>query len=111
VWCKYELELVPATRQSGEMLLGFQDDCFELGTWRKGRYFISADLYQRNCEIKWTCMLMYGLTDHFRSRYFLEELVLEVENYMFPIVIGSDFNLIIGANDQSNGNIYCPRVH
>jgi hypothetical protein len=84
------------------MLLGFRDECFEVGTWRKGRFFISADLFHRSRITKWTCILVYGPADHSRTREFLEELSAEVESCRLPLVVGGDFNLIRGSRDKSN---------
>jgi hypothetical protein len=33
---------LPATGHSGGMLLGFRDESFEVGDWKKGTFFISA---------------------------------------------------------------------
>ncbi|XP_071685197.1 uncharacterized protein [Lolium perenne] len=101
---------LPATGQSGGMLLGFRDACFEVGTWRKGRFFISANLFHRSQRVKWTCILVYGPADHSRTREFLEELSAEVGNCRFPLIVGGDFNLIRGPRDKSNANINWPRV-
>ncbi|KAK1686874.1 hypothetical protein QYE76_047722 [Lolium multiflorum] len=101
---------LPASGQTRGMLLGFRDECFEVGTWRKGRFFISADLFHRSRRVKWTCILVYGPADHSRTREFLEELSSEVESCRFPLVVGGDFNLIRGLGDKSYDNINWPRV-
>jgi endonuclease/exonuclease/phosphatase family metal-dependent hydrolase len=92
------------------MLLGFRDVCFEVGTWRKGRFFIIPDLFHRSRKVKWTFILVYGPADHSRTREFLEELSSEVASCRLPLVIGGDFNLIRGPGDKSNDNINWPRV-
>jgi hypothetical protein len=33
------------------MLLGFRDNKFEVGEWRKGTFFISATVLQRNVKL------------------------------------------------------------
>jgi hypothetical protein len=48
------LELGAGRRTIWGMLLGSRDDCFKVGTWWKGRLFISADLYHRSLGVKWT---------------------------------------------------------
>jgi hypothetical protein len=57
---KFAWNWVPAEGHSGGMLLGFRDECFEVGIWRKGKFFISADIYQRNNKVKWCFVLVYG---------------------------------------------------
>jgi exonuclease III len=101
---------VPANGQSGGMLLGFRDECFEVGTWRKWSYFISAHIYHRCKRLIWTFILVYGPTDHSKTREFLYELVSEVEACHYPLVVGGDFNLIRGVDDKNNININWPRV-
>jgi hypothetical protein len=92
------------------MLLGFRDDKFEVGEWRKGAFFISATILQRNNNLKWRFVLVYGPADHSRTAEFLGELVDEVGRNSLPIVVGGDFNLIRLAGDKSNAHIDWPRV-
>jgi exonuclease III len=104
-WC-----WVPANGHSGGMLLGFRDECFEVGAWRKGVFFISADVYQRNIKAKWCFMLVYGPADHSRTGEFLDELQHEVDNCQLPLVVGGDFNLIRKLADKSNEVVCWPRI-
>jgi exonuclease III len=101
---------VPAEGHSGGMLLGFRDECFEVGIWRKGKFFISADIYQRNNKVKWCFVLVYGPADHSRTREFLEELEAEVANCSLPLVVGGDFNLIRRSQDKSNEVVCWSRI-
>jgi hypothetical protein len=101
---------LPASGHSGGMLLGFWDDKFEVGEWRKGDFFISATILQRNNNLKWCFVLVCGPADHSRTTEFLGELVDEVEGSSLPIVVVGDFNLIRLARDKSNACINWPRV-
>jgi hypothetical protein len=92
------------------MLLGFRDECFEVGIWRKGKFFISADIYQRNNKVKWCFVLVYGPADHSRTGEFLEELEAEVTNCRLPLVVGGDFNLIRRREDKSNEVVCWSRI-
>jgi endonuclease/exonuclease/phosphatase (EEP) superfamily protein YafD len=92
------------------MLLGFRDDCVEVGSWKKGEFFISAEIWQWYITLKWHFMLVYGPADHSRTWKFLDELVREVGACTTPMVIGGDFNLIIRSEDKSNYNVNWPRV-
>jgi hypothetical protein len=92
------------------MLLGFRDDCFEVGEWKKGKFFLSATLLQRNNRSKWSFVLVYGPADHGRTDEFLQELVPFVSGSQLPVVVGGDFNLVRDVQDKSNGNINWPRV-
>jgi exonuclease III len=101
---------LPAEGHSGGMLLGFRDDFFEVGEWRKGTFFISALILQRSNNMKWCFMLVYGPADHIGTNEFLEELERSVAACPVLIVVGGDFNLIRFAGDKSNGNICWSRA-
>jgi exonuclease III len=94
---------VLAEGHSGGMLLGFREESFEVGEWKKGNYFISASIMQCSNLSKWSFVLLYGPADHGRSVEFLDELTLFVSSTLFPVVVGGDFNLIRGIRDKSNG--------
>ncbi|XP_071681181.1 uncharacterized protein [Lolium perenne] len=99
-----------ANGHSGGLLLGFRDETFEVGEWRKGVFFISAKILQRNINMIWCFMLVYGPADHGRTDEFLGELERVVAECQVPLVIAGDFNLIRSAGDKSNDNINWPRV-
>jgi hypothetical protein len=82
---------VSANGHSGGMLLGFRDECFEVGEWRKGSFFLSATIFQRKGQIKWCFMLIYSPADHRRTYEFLGELEREVLACQLPIVVGGRF--------------------
>jgi hypothetical protein len=88
VWWAIFLELGAGEWAIWGMLLGFKDECFEVGSWKKGDFFISAEIWQRNIRLKWRFMLVYGPADHSRTGMFLEELVREVGACTTPLVIG-----------------------
>ena len=92
-------------------LLGFREETFVVGEWRKGFFHISALVYHRTKKCKWLFVLVYGPEDHGRSEEFLLELRGLVAGAQFPIVVGGDFNLIIGVEDKKNSNICWPRIH
>jgi hypothetical protein len=69
------------------MLLGFRDERFEVGSWKKGEFFISVKIWQRNIRLKWRFMLVYGPDDHSRIGDFLNELAREVGTCSTPLVI------------------------
>ncbi|KAK1694372.1 hypothetical protein QYE76_011069 [Lolium multiflorum] len=101
---------LPADGHSGGLLLGFRDESFEVGSWKKGAFFLSAMVFQRKTRLKWCFFLVYGPADHRRTDEFLVELEQEVLAAPFPVVVGGDFNLIRTAGDKSNDNICWPRV-
>jgi hypothetical protein len=103
---------LPATGHSGGMLLGFRDESFEVGDWKKGTFFISATVLQRSCNLKWRFLLVYGPANHSRSTEFLDELVGEIASCSLPLAVGEGgFNLIRDARDKNNSNINWTRIH
>jgi endonuclease/exonuclease/phosphatase family metal-dependent hydrolase len=94
------------------MLLGFRDESFEVGDWKKGTFFISATVLQRSCNLKWRFLLVYGPANHSRTSEFLDELVGEIASCSLPLAVGGgDFNLIRDARDKNNSNINWTRIH
>jgi hypothetical protein len=86
--------------------LGFRDDCFEVGQWKKGLLHQCLDPN----KLKWCFFLVYGPADHRRSDEFLGELTQAVAAAPYPVVVGGDFNLIRAASDKSNANISWSRI-
>jgi hypothetical protein len=91
---------LPANGHSGGMLLGFRDEAFEVGTWRKGEFFISADILQRNVNRKWCFILVYGPADHSRTEDFLGELEREVTTTPLPLVVGVTLTSLDGCRTR-----------
>ncbi|XP_071678261.1 uncharacterized protein [Lolium perenne] len=107
---QFAWDWVPAVGNSGGMLLGFRDEGFEVGQWKKGTFFISASIFQRSNKLKWCFFMVYGPADHRRTEEFLGELTQAVEEAPYPVVVGGDFNLIRAACEKSNDNISWSRV-
>ena len=65
-----------------------------LGTWTRGGFFVSMEIFERALNFKWQVVIVYDPADHNRSPAFLEELYLKISNSLLPVVVGGDFNLI-----------------
>ena len=98
----------PANGHSGGMLLGVNEDAFEVKNWSSGSYFIRVDVLQLDTTQTWSLFVVYGPADHRRTDDFLSELSAAVEACTFPLVVGGDFNLIRGSADKNNDNINWP---
>jgi hypothetical protein len=101
---QYAWNWLSASGHSGGLLLGFRDNTFEVGEWKKGIFFLSATVLQRNSNLMWRFILVYGPADYSRMEEFLGELEREVDSCSLPVVIGGDFNLHC-TGDKSNDNI------
>jgi hypothetical protein len=75
------------------MLLGFREESFEVGDWKKGTFFISATVLQRSCNLKWRFMLVYGPANHSRTSEFLDELVGEIASCSLPLAVGGGISI------------------
>jgi hypothetical protein len=93
------------------MLMGVNDEAFEVGAIDQGVFFLSAAVYHRASKFKFQAIGVYGPADHTRSAQFLVELETKVQNSPMPVVVFGDFNLIRGAQDKNNANINWPRVN
>ncbi|KAK1611592.1 hypothetical protein QYE76_035265 [Lolium multiflorum] len=88
VGSQFAWDWVPAAGHSGGMLLGFRDESFEVGQWKKGTFFISASIFQRSNKMKWCFFMVYGPADHRRTEEFLGVLTQAVEEAPYPVVVG-----------------------
>jgi hypothetical protein len=68
------------------MLLGGNEDSFEVLGWTKRIFFIQADVRQLDNNAKWAFFVVYGPADHRRTLEFLGELTLAVEACDLPLV-------------------------
>jgi hypothetical protein len=93
------------------MLLGVNEDAFDVLGWGSGSFFLRVDVRQLNTSKDWSLFVVYGLEDHRISGDFLAEFSLAVGACPLPLVVGGDFNLIRGSEDKNNNNIDWPRVH
>jgi hypothetical protein len=101
----------PASGRSGGMLLGVNEDTFDVLGWGSGAFFLRVDVRQLDTAKVWSLFVVYGPADHQRSGDFLAELSLAFGACHLPLVVGGDFNLIRGSEDKNNSNIDWPRVH
>jgi hypothetical protein len=108
---KFDWHHTPALGRSGGMLLGVNEDAFDVLGWYSCTFFIHVDVRQLDTSKDWSLFVVYGPADHRRSPEFLSELSLAVRACPLPLVVGGDFNMIRGSDDKKNDNIGWPRVH
>ena len=87
------------------MLLGVNEDSYEVQRWSSGSFYIQADVLQLDTSKHWACLVVYGPADHRRTDEFLAELASAISTCPLPLVVGGDFNLIRGSEDKNNDNI------
>jgi hypothetical protein len=92
----------------GGILVGVNEDAFEVLEWHSSTYLLRVDVLQLNNNTKWTLFVVYGPADHRLSEDFLGELSAATSACQLPLAVGGDFNLIRGSEDRTNDNIYWP---
>ena len=96
---------LPATRQSGGMLIGVRDSVFEVGAISRGQFFLSVAVLHRVSNRTLDIIGIYGPADRGRSRVFLQEVSDKIASSTRPLIMGGDFNLIRAAEDKNNSNL------
>ena len=110
-WGHFVWHSTPANGHSGGLLLGVNEDTFEVKSWSSCSFFIRVDVLQVDTSEHWACFVFYGPADHRRTEEFLSELSSAITACPLPLVVGGDFNLIRGLEDKNNDIINWPRVH
>ena len=96
---------LPASWQSGGILLGVREDFFSVEDMDRGEFFLSMAITDQRVNLSWEVIIVYGPVDHGRSVGFLAELQDKVERCTTPVVVAGDFNLIRTEADKSSPNI------
>ncbi|KAE8790479.1 hypothetical protein D1007_35250 [Hordeum vulgare] len=102
---QFAWQWLPATGQSGGILLGVREDAFSIEVMDRGEFFVSMSVIDRRVHLSWEVIIVYGPADHGRSANFLAELKNKVERCSTPVVVAGDFNLIRWACDKSSPNV------
>ncbi|KAE8807126.1 ABC transporter G family member 37 [Hordeum vulgare] len=103
----FSWQCLPASGQSGGILLGFQEDYFSVEDMDHGEFFLSVSIMDRRVNPSWEVIIVYGPTDHGRFTDFLAELRNKAKRSTTPVVIMGDFNLIQGGSDKNSPNVDC----
>ena len=85
---KFSWHSMPAQGHSGGMLVGVNEDAFEVLEWRGGAFHIRVDVRQLDNSSTWSLFVVYGPADHRRSQDFLLELSAAVSACPLPLVVG-----------------------
>jgi exonuclease III len=102
---------LPATGQSGGMLIGVRDSVFKVGSIDKGQFYLSVAVLHRVTNRTMDFIGIYGPADHGRAITFLQEISEKVASTTRPMIMGGDFNLIRAAEDKNNNNLNWPLMN
>jgi hypothetical protein len=94
------LEVAPADKTVGRILMGVNADLFEVVNWDVRNFSISCVLVNKRNKMRCRICTVYGSTYEEKKQYFIDELHdLDVCR---PLLIGGDFNLVRSQKDKSN---------
>jgi hypothetical protein len=89
-------------------LLGVDADKYDVLAKECGSFYVSLSLLQRDVNVKWECLVVYGPAHHDASEMFLRDLDTKLCRTDLPILLAGDFNLIRSPADKNNDNIDVP---
>ena len=90
---------------SGGILLGMKDATFEVGSMDRGSHFVRMELWERDVNVQWEVIVVYGPADHSRAAAFLDELNTKIASATLRVVVGGDFNLLRSVEEKSNARV------
>ncbi|KAE8821478.1 hypothetical protein D1007_00251 [Hordeum vulgare] len=102
---QFAWQWLPASGNSGGILLGVREDAFRVDDMDRGEFFVNMSILDRRTHLSWEVIIIYGSADHARSADFLTELKNKVERCSTPVVVVGDFNLIRWDSDKSSSNV------
>jgi hypothetical protein len=88
----------------GGMLLGVDQQSFDIGSIDEGDFFIKFKLCNKLDGFKWAPMSVYGPAQVGRKELFLVELVSMCSHEDLPLIMGSDFNILRHPSEKNNLN-------
>ena len=102
---------LPARGHLGGLLMGVRDSLFEVGGMDRGSYFLSLEVLHHPSNLMYSIINIYGPTDHSKTLEFLEEVTGKLARCCSSVIMGGEFNLIRGSQDENNDRINWPRVN
>jgi hypothetical protein len=101
----FQWNYLPAVGTTGGVLLGINEDVYEVVSWSIRKYSVTATVINRKDAFPWNLVAVYGSAYDDHKQEFIDELEVICTNITLPILIGGDFNLIRDASEKNNQNI------
>lgn len=99
-------EWIAPRGKSGGILVGINNDSFDLIHVEKGVYFVRMLLYDKTSKFQWNLVTVYGDAQREGKAAFLAELSRIYQDNPQPCVIGGDFNIIRNSSEKNKqGNV------
>jgi hypothetical protein len=80
--------------RSGGMLLGVDQQLFDIGSIEEGEFYIKFHLCNKSDGFKWALVSVYGQAQADRKEKFLAELVRMCSHEDLPLIMGGDYNVL-----------------
>lgn len=97
----------PSIGKSGGILVGIKIEYYDVGAFKQGDYMLLVNLWDKQKQVKWDLLVVYGAAHDDNKIAFLTELAHFCAFSSKPLLIGGDFNIIRYANERNSG----PGVH
>lgn len=94
---------VAAKGHSGGMMTGVKDILYEWVQWDQGEFSLKAVLRNKKDGFTWELINVYGPAQQTNRDIFLSEIGRRVDEGVYPMLIGGDFNLYRFCSEKSNG--------
>ena len=94
-------EWIAPRGKSGGILVGINNDCFNVIQVEKGVYFVKIHLFDKVAKFSWNLVTVYGDAQKYGKAAFLAELSRFYQDNPQPCVIGGDFNLIKNSSEKN----------
>jgi hypothetical protein len=85
-------------------LLGIDLDIFDIGAVDEGDFYVKWHLCNKENNLKWALVAIYGPTQSNLKEKFLTEMVQMCSHELLPILIGGDFNILRNPSEKNNDN-------
>lgn len=94
-------EWIAPRGKSGGILVGVNNDSFDIVHVEKGEYFVRLLLFDKNTKFHWNLITVYGDAQTDGKASFLAELSRIYQDNPLPCVIGGDFNIIRNSSEKN----------
>ena len=102
---KFAWNHLPVVGTTGGILVGVNNDCFDVISWDIRRFSVSVIVNIKNMDKIIRITIVYGSAYEDGKQAFTSELHVLFINWEGPALIGGDFNLVRSQDDKNNGKV------
>lgn len=101
----FSWNFLPADGTAGGILVGFKNSNYQIFSWEKHSFCISAKVKTSFDRFDWRLVVVYGSPYEQGKQDFIDEIHNILRCWDGPTMFGGDFSLIRDSSDKNNGNI------